>query len=179
MDNIRTYGKPEESGIALVAALVLTLSILMLIAGVSHLFTRGLKASIINKEFTTVYDAANGGVEHAVGIITSHWTGRSLTGLGKFPEDITSVLYCSSTTDTGVITTYSADKKYRIEMTIKCLGKHAIPGAGGALAFPPPKGLSGGGTAAWYIFYSITATAEEQDSPAHKGRTEAVFRMPA
>ena len=132
----------------------------------------------MNKEFTTVYDAANGGVEHAAGIIRNPWAGEPLTGLGKFPENIEHILSCYGTIDTGIITTHSADTKYRIETTIKCLGKHPIPGAGGALAFPPPKGISGGEAASWYIFYSITAVAEEQNSPSHIGKTEAVYRIP-
>lgn len=169
----------KESGIALITVMVMTLVILILVGGISYFLIRGFRASVINKEFATVYDAANGGVEHAAGIIVSHWNGLPTDALGSYTGDLQSVLTCSSITSDLRFTVHTADSKYRIDMNIKCLGKQAIPGAGGTLAFPPPKGLSGGGTAAWYIFYSIISTAEENSNPKTKGRTEAVYRIPA
>lgn len=169
----------KESGIALVTAIVITAVILLMIAGVSYLIFRGLSAVIINKQFATVYEAANGGVEHAAGIIVSFWNGEPYSELGSYYGNIDSVLNCSSTTDTLTYTIKTADNKYKIDMEIKCLGRQPIPGAGGALAFPPPKGISGGGTATWFLFYSIKASSEETVNPENKGRTEAIYRLEA
>jgi hypothetical protein len=169
----------EESGIALITVMVMTLAILILVGEISYLLVRGFRASVINKEFATVYDAANGGVEHAAGIILSHWSGLPTDALGSYTGELRSVLNCTSTTNELRFTTHTADSKYRIDMNIRCLGKQAIPGAGGTLSFPPPKGLAGGGMAVWYVFYSIISTAEENSSPKRKGRTEAVYRLPA
>lgn len=179
MEKGRPINRIKESGIALVTALILTAVILMLIAGVSYLIFRGLSAVIINKQFATVYEAANGGVEHAAGIIVSYWNGESYSELGSYSGNIDSVLQCSSTTDTLTYTIKTADNKYKIEMKIQCLGRQPIPGAGGALGFPPPKGLMGGGTATWFLFYSITASSEETSNPENKGKTEAIYRLEA
>jgi len=178
MEKGRTDYTIKESGIALITTMVITLVILMLIAGLTYLLTRGFRANVINKEFASVYDAANGGAEHAAGIINSYWAGTSISGLGSFTGSSDSVLRCSNTTDTLEISTITADGKYRIDTMVRCIGRQAIPGAGGVLSFPPPKGLYGGGSAAWYIFYSIISTAEEINTGS-KGRTEAVYRIVA
>jgi len=179
MEENRRNDTAPESGIALVMVMIVALAILLFVTGVSFLMMKGLRASVIHKEFASVYDAANGGVEHAAGIIATHWQGGSLIGMGKYEGNQETVLNCSSSTDSFIIATHSADGKYRVEITVSCLGKQAIPGAGGALAFPPPTGVSGGGSPVWYIFYSIIATAEESESPKNRGRTEAVYRIPA
>jgi len=178
MEENRGDNTASESGIALVMVMIVALAILLFVTGVSFLMMKGLRASVIHKEFASVYDAANGGVEHAAGLITTHWQGGSLAGLGKFEGNHDTVLNCSST-DSFIIATHSAEGKYRVEITVSCFGKQAIPGAGGALAFPPPKGLSGGGSPVWYIFYSIVATAEETEGSKNRGRTEAVYKIPA
>lgn len=181
MEKNRADHSIKESGIALITALVITLVVLMLVGSLTYLLTRGLRAAIINKEYATVFDAANGGVEHAAGILSSYWNGETTSGLGITSDTPTtdSVLTCSSTSNILTVSARTADGKYRIDVSVKCLGKQAIPGAGGALAFPPPKGLSGGGIAAWYLFYSITTTSEETTNPVNKGRTEAIYRVPA
>ena len=179
MEENRGNDTASESGIALVMVMIVALAILLFVTGVSFLMLKGLRASVIHKEFASVYEAANGGVEHAAGLIATHWQGGSVTGMGKYDGNQETVLNCSSSTDSFIIATHSADGKYKVEITVSCLGKQAIPGAGGALAFPPPKGLSGGGSPVWYIFYSIVATAEDSSNPKNRGRTEAVYKIPA
>ena len=179
MEENRGNDTASESGIALVMVMIVALAILLFVTGVSFLMLKGLRASVIHKEFASVYEAANGGVEHAAGLIATHWQGGSVTGMGKYDGNQETVLNCSSSTDSFIVATLSADGKYKVEITVSCLGKQAIPGAGGALAFPPPKGLSGGGSPVWYIFYSIVATAEESENPKNRGRTEAVYKIPA
>ena len=71
MAEIRTDNNPKESGIALVTALVITVVVLMLISSLTYLFTKGFQTNIINRQFSTVYEAANGGVEYTTGVVNS------------------------------------------------------------------------------------------------------------
>ena len=179
MEKNRADGSPKESGIALVTAMVILAAILLLVAGLSYLFLRSFGAATVNKQFATVFDAANGGAEHAAGIINSYWNGGSTTGLGITSGDPITILGCTDTTSLLTVNVKTSDGKYIINTTVQCIGRQTMPGVGGALAFPPPKGLAGGGTAAWYLYYSIISTSQETGTPVHKGRTEAVYRMPA
>ncbi|MFZ3121763.1 MAG: hypothetical protein WA104_00095 [Thermodesulfovibrionales bacterium] len=178
----RADNNSKESGIALVTALVITVVVLMLISSLTYLFTKGFQTNIINRQFSTVYEAANGGVEYGTGVINVYLTTTAL------PNDvgvtggtnINNALGCANTTDTGIITARTADGTYTITTTIKCLGNKPIPGYGGALKFPPPPALSGGGTggsATKYIFYSIISQATETTGSTNIGRTEAIYRV--
>ena len=71
MAESRTDNNSKESGIALVTALVITVVVLMLISSLTYLFTKGFQTNIINRQFSTVYEAANGGVEYTTGVVNS------------------------------------------------------------------------------------------------------------
>lgn len=180
----RTDNNSKESGIALVTALVITVVVLMLISSLTYLFTKGFQTNIINRQFTTVYEAANGGVEYSTGIINSYLGGTTLTNIGTIAvtggKTFTDITTCTTTSESATITAKTADGNYQITSTIKCLGNKPIPGYGGALKFPPPPALAGGGTggsATKYIYYSITSNATETTGSTNIGRTEAIYRV--
>lgn len=180
MEKNRADINSKESGVALVTALVITLVVLMLISSLTYLFTKGFQTNIINRQFSTVYDAANGGIEYSTGVLNSELLGTTLTNIGNITvtgATFTDIATCTTTTQTATITARTADGTYTITADIKCLGTKAIPGYGGALRFPPPPALSaGGGSATKYIFYSIISQAKES-SGTNIARTEAIYRV--
>jgi hypothetical protein len=174
----------SESGIALVAAMVITLIVMMLIASLTYLFQKAFQTNVINRKFSTVYEAANGGVEYTAGIMNSFLIGQTL------PEDwsnvstttadtFTTIANCTSTDNEATIIANTADGNYRITTTLRCVGYRDIPGQGGVLRFPPQPALAGGtGTQATkYIFYSMISRATETNNPQSVGYTEAVYRV--
>lgn len=182
MERNRTNNNSKESGIALVTALVITVVVMMLIASLTYLFTKGVQTNVINRKFSTVYEAANGGVEYVTGVINATLLSGVPNNAGNFSPDSTTfsniVMSCNS--GTATLTAYTADGTYRITSEIACLGDKPIPGEGGALKFPPPPATAGGGigtSATKYIFYSIRSTATETAGSENIGRTEAVYRV--
>lgn len=180
MEKNRTVNNTKESGIALVIALIITVVVLMMISGLTYLFTRGFQTNIINRQFSSVYEAANGGVEYSTGVIFSYLSGTTPVNVGGIhPNETTlSGIITNCTTNSATITTKTADGNYTIITTIRCLGTKPIPGYGGALKFPPPSGMAGGGIGgpSKYIFYSLIADATEA-SNAVIGKTEAIYRV--
>ncbi|MEW6067335.1 MAG: hypothetical protein AB1610_03445 [Nitrospirota bacterium] len=183
MERNRTDNNFKESGIALVTALIISAVILMLISSVTYIFIKGLGTGVINRQFATVYEAANGGVEYATGIINDCLDGTCSTAkIGEISPDaatLLGVIGCS-TTATATILARTADGDYSIRMVIQCLGNKPVPGYGGALRFPPPPGASGGGIGSVitsYVFFNITAEAKETGSPYNIARTNAVYRV--
>lgn len=182
MEKIRTDNNSKESGIALVTALIITVVMLMLIGGMSYLLLKGFQTNIINRKFSSVYEAANGGVEYATGVINSYLT----TTIQPSDVVVSSGTFASTVGCTGtpppilVITAKTADGTYTITSNIQCLGNKPIPGYGGALRFPPPPAMAGGGTgggATKYIFYSIVSRATETTGSTNIGKTEAIYRV--
>lgn len=180
MEKIRADNNSKESGIALVTALVITVVILMMIGSLTYLYIKGLGTNIINRQFSTVYEAANGGVEYASGVINSLSAGTiSASDVGSYSGDLPGII-SSCSTGAAIITAKTADGEYTIKITIQCVGSKSIPGYGGGLRFPPPPSATGGGiggTATQYVFFSIKADATESSSPSNKGRTEAIYRV--
>lgn len=172
----RADNSSKESGIALVTALVITVVVLMLISSLTYLFTKGFQTNIINRQFSTVYEAANGGVEYTTGLVNAYLSGTTPSDTAA-DSNFSSVANCTTTTP-SVVSAKTADGNYTITTTIKCLGSKPIPGYGGALKFPPPPALSGGGgSATKYIFYSIISQATETTGSTNIGRTEAIYRV--
>ncbi len=183
MGKERNTDNAQESGVALVMALILTTVMLFLIASITYLLLAGFQTNVINREFSTVYEAANGGVEYHTGIINSYLVGATPGDAGSISTDpVTTTLsdiITTCATGTATSTAKTADGKYVITTTLKCLGNQPIPGYGGALRYPPPEGAKGGGTgttATKYIFYSIIAQAKESSNPQNIGQTEAIYR---
>lgn len=175
----RTDNNSKESGIALVTALIITVVVLMLISSLTYLFTKGFQTNIINRQFSTVYEAANGGVEYTTGLVNSYLIGSTPSDSAA-DANFSTVANCTDTTIQSQVSAKTADGSYTITTTIKCLGNKPIPGYGGALKFPPPPALAGGGTgglATKYIFYSITSQATETTGSTNIGRTEAIYRV--
>lgn len=187
MEKNRADNNSKESGIALVTALVITVVILMLIGSITYLYFKGLGTNIINRQFSTVYEAANGGVEYASGIVSALSDGTmtvsdvgNVVVTGDGTVTLSDIANCSNTTETATITAKTADAKYTITTTIQCVGSKPLPGYGGALRFPPPPSAAGGGigsTATLYVFFSIRADATESSNSSNKGRTEAIYRV--
>lgn len=183
MDKTRANHSTQESGVALVMALILTVAMLLLIAGLSYLFVSGYRANTINRSFSTVYDAANGGVDYTTGIIIDHLKGQTPASLGTVTVDPTTTSLSSIVTGcvggTATITGKTADGSYTIATTVECLGSLPIPGYGGVLRFPPPPNAAAGGTGTMvtkYIIYSVKSEAKESSNPQNIGQTEVVFR---
>ncbi len=182
MEKIRTDNNSKESGIALVTTLVITVVILMLIGGLTYLYLKGLGAVVINRQFNTVYDAANGGVEYTTEIIIDYLKnpGSPPSQIGQFnPDEATfrNIINCTDTTLTAQLIMKSADGRFLITAEIRCLGYQSLPGEGGVLRFPPPPGKGGlKGKANIYSYYSIRVTATEEGRPENIARTEAVYR---
>ncbi len=178
----------KESGIALVTILVMVVVIMTLIGGLTYLFLKTTGANIINRQFSTVYEASKGGVEYMAGIINAYINDGQLPGnIGGVKsgnlEKLKMIINCSLQIEgeggEETITMKTADGKYTITTEIRCLGTSPIPGQGGVLRFPPPPPLSGGGigtTKNAYIFYSIISTAQMNDDPKSIARTEAVYK---
>lgn len=182
MEKIRADNNPEKSaGIALVTALVMTVVVLMLIASLTYLFTKGFQTNIINRNFSSVYEAANGGVEYATGVINTYLIGTP-TDIGNIQPstDVLEGIIKSCDTGEAMIKARTADGNYTITAAIRCAGMQGLPGYGGALRFPPPPAAAGGGTGStekYYIFYSIRANATETSSSENVGQTEALYRV--
>lgn len=181
MEKTRTDNNTKESGIALVMALIITIVVLMMISGLTYLFTRGFQTNIINRQFSSVYEAANGGVEYSTGVIFSYLSGAApanVGGISVTPPATLEGIITSCMSDPATITTKTADGNYTITTTIRCLGSKPLPGYGGALKFPPPPSMSGGGIGgpSKYLFYSIISDATETGS-AVIGKTEAIYRV--
>lgn len=183
MEKIRTDNNPQESGIALVTTLVITIVIMMLIGGLTYLSFRSISAVTINRQFSTVYEAANGGVEFTTGIIIDYSKdpNNPPSQIGQFsPDEATfrNIVYCEDMTSTARLEMKSADGKFLITTEVRCLGFQRLPGEGGALRFPPPPAKGGLKTkATMNVFYSIVAIAREAGNTQNIARTEAVYRL--
>jgi len=161
-------------------ALILTTVMLMLIISVSYLLRGGFQTNIINRKFSTVYEAANAGVEHSASIINSYLEGGTPADVGLVSDATAlSSLITTCSNDIETIKAKTADGKYMITSTLECLGSKPIPGYGGVLRFPPLPPSTGGGTgnmATNYLFFSIIAKAEETSNAENIGQTEAIYR---
>ena len=185
MAKIRADNNSKESGIALVTALVITVVVLMLISSLTYLFTKGFQTNIINRQFSTVYEAANGGVEYATGILNVHLGGNTAANVGGVAVTggvaFNDIAVCNDETNTATITARTADGNYTITTTVKCLDKSLVGvGFGGALRFPPPPSGVGGGIVSsqqrTVYLYSINSTATETSGSTNIAKTEAIYR---
>lgn len=177
--------KNQEAGIALVTSMLITLVVLLLIGSLTFLLIKGSQTNVLNRRFTTVFDAANGGVEYSAGLIQSTLGGIPYTStIGPISVTggvtLADILNCTDTVNTATVTLQTADGLYNINSTIQCLGNKALPGYGGYLRFPPPPPVAGGGigsTLSRYNFYSITSLATETVTPTNVGITESIYRV--
>lgn len=181
MENIRTDNSTQESGIALVTTLVITVVIMMLIGGLTYLYFRGIGAASINRQFSTVYEAAGGGVEYTLSIIVDFLNNQTLPpniGLVSNETTFRDIITCSDRTNTATLEMKTADGKFLITTEIKCVGSGALAGRGGVLRFPPPPTKGGlRGQPTQYFYYSVRATAREDGRPENVGRIETVYRL--
>ena len=167
-----------RQGFALAQALVIMLSTLLLIGGVLYLLRGSWRIAVLNKQFATVQEAAAGGVEHTAEVIRRMNGEYDTSNMGVLNTADAKyiIVYCTKNASTQ-IGAKTADGKYRITMTLKCLGQNPIPGGGGALVFPPPPSLgAGGGLPSFYVYYSITSEAKSTDNDT-LGQVEAVYRF--
>lgn len=179
----RTDDHTQESGVALVAALLITLVVMMLIVSLTFFFVKGFRANILNRNFSTVYEAANGGVEYTAGLIQTYLGGTTLTDLGAITmtggANFADIMNCTNIADSATVRVGTADNKYTITIDVQCLGTQGVPGFGGWQKFPPPAVMTGGGvgTGRHYNFYRMIANANETSGSESYGRTEAVYRV--
>ncbi len=182
MEKERTFNNTPESGVALVMALIITLVMLLMIVSLSYFLTTGFRGNIINRQFTTVYESAQGGVEYSSGVINTYLKSATTpTNVGGISPDSTTLsnIVTTCTGSTATITIMTADGKYSVVTEVKCLGVKAIPGYGGALRFPPPPPERGGGTGSMstkYIFYSEIAKSKETITAQNIGQSEVIYR---
>ena len=177
MENSRKDNNTEESGIALVTALIITLLTLVLIAGINFILIKGFTTTTINRVFATAQEAAAGGVEYATGVIKNiNTAGAVPQNMGTDPNALNVIYYCNAGPQTSNINVKTADGDYTINIQITC-SKSPIPGSGGALTFPPPPG-GGSMPPSTYCFYAITSQATKTTGSEQNtiGRVEAVYR---
>lgn len=178
----------QERGIALVTALIIVACCLLLITGVWYVLTGGWRIATLNKQFATVQEAASGGAQHVAEIIRLVHSESTLDNLGiqdsgnraptAIDSDIQQIVYKCDTARSGArVLAKSADNKYAIDMTIRCLGFSPIPGGGGSLRFPPPP-TNTSSPPSFFVFYSIIAEARDNSTtPEPKiARVETVYR---
>ncbi len=164
-------------------ALVLTAAMLLTIASVSYFLVSGFHSNTINRNFSSVFEAANGGVEYVSGIVYAQLKGTTPENVGAvtLSTGVSSMndIIASCTPGTATISAKTPDGKFTIVSELECLGSKPIPGMGGALRFPPPAGVTGGGAstlATKYLHYSVKANAKEAVNPQHIGQTEAIYQ---
>jgi hypothetical protein len=192
MEKNRTNRNSKESGIALVTALLITTVVLMLISSLTFLFVKGFQANVLNRNFSTVYEAANGGVEYTAGLIQTYLNGSTLADIGLIEltdgsgtpisfsaTGFADILRCANQTNRAIINVKTADTNYLIRTEVRCIGTSDVPGEGGKLTFPPKPPKSGGGLGGMtsYVYYSIISDANETSTPTVIGKTEAVYRV--
>lgn len=173
----RTYSIFKESGIALVTALIVVTASLLLVAGISYVLRGGWKIATLNKQYSTAQEAAGGGAEHAAEVIRLINIDGTITSMGI--SDLTAaqdaIFYCN-TSSSALIRAKTANGRFNINMTVRCLESKPIPGSSGAMVFPPPPSFGSGGMPSYYIFYSIVSEAKDLTNSSI-GRIEAVYRL--
>lgn len=185
MENNRADNRTSERGIALITALIITIVVMMLIGSLTYLFTTSFQTNIINRRFSTTYEAANGGAEYGAGLINTQMAALPLTDLGTITvsggSSFNAIVQCSTTTQTATINAVTADNQYQMTVTIQCVGTNFIPGSeASSLIFPPKPAAAGGGIstgASGYNYYRIISQATEATNSTNISRTEALYRL--
>lgn len=175
----RAYNSFKESGIALVTALIVVAASLLLVAGISYVLRGGWKIASLNKQYSTAQEAAAGGAEHAAEVIRLINNEGSTTSMGINdinPNDAQNVIFFCNTALSSLIRARTADGKFTINMTVRCVESKPIPGSAGAMIFPPPPSFGSGGMPSYYVFYSIVSEAKD-NANSSIGRIEAVYRL--
>jgi len=178
MEKNRTYNSFKESGIALVTALIVVTASLLLVAGISYVLRGGWKIASLNKQYSTAQEAAGGGAEHAaevIRLINNEGTTTSM-GINDLNDAQDVIFYCNTANDGALIRAQTANGRFTINMTVRCVESKPIPGSSGAMVFPPPPSFGSGGMPSYYIFYSIVSEAKDS-SNSSIGRIEAVYRL--
>lgn len=177
MEKNRTYNSFKESGIALVTALIVVAASLLLVAGISYVLRGGWKIASLNKQYSTAQEAAAGGAEHAAEVIRLINNEGTTTSMGISNDtDAQDVIFYCDTTKSSLIRAQTANGKFTINMTVRCIESKPIPGSSGAMVFPPPPSFGSGGMPSYYIFYSIVSEAKDLTNSSI-GRIEAVYRL--
>ena len=178
MENSGKNNRSKESGIALITALIIVAVSLMLIAGISYLLIGGFRVATLNKQFATVQEAAAGGAQHAAEVIRVINIEGSTSGMGVTNDtDATDVIFYCDTSKSSVLNAKTADGRYTITMTLKCLSQIPIPGGSAAMVFPPPPSYgTGGSMPGFYVLYSVTSNANDTANNTI-GKVESVYRI--
>lgn len=178
METNRTDYRTQESGIALVSALLVTGACMLFIAGIYYLIGSGWKVALINKTFSSAQEAATGASEHAAEVIRliNNEAASSLTSnLGIQDINVAkSAIYDCEKTQIARIEAKTADGKYTMRVSITCGGNAAIPGTTTYKFPPPPTKL--GGLPSFYFFYSINSEAKDVQNN-NVARVESVYRL--
>jgi len=178
METNRTDNRAQESGIALVSALLVTATCMLFIAGVYFLMGSGWRVALISKTFSSAQEAATGGAEHAaevVRLLNNEASGPSISDLGILDPNVAkSAIYDCDKTQTARIEAKTADGRYTMRITVKCSGNAAIPGTTTYKFPPPPTKL--GGLPSFYFFYAIVSEAKDVQNN-NVAKVESVYRL--
>lgn len=178
METNRTDNRAQESGIALVSALLVTGACMLFIAGVYFLMGSGWKVALINKTFSSVQEAATGGAEHAaeiVRLLNNEAAVSMISNLGIVDTNVAkSAIYDCDKTQTARVEAKTANGRYTMRVTVKCSGNAAIPGTTTYKFPPPPTKL--GGLPSFYFFYAIVSEAKDVQNN-NVAKVESVYRL--
>lgn len=177
METNRTDYCTQESGIALLSALLVTAICMLFIVGVYFLMGRGWNIALINKTYASAQEAAGGGAERASEVVrlvaNPSTTPAMISNLGiQSISDMKDVVQLCDTTKTARIEGKTADGRYTIRVTLNCTGRAFIPGQG------TPKfgyGAGAGSGVSMYFFYAINSEAKDVQN-WNIARVESVYR---
>ncbi len=175
----------DERGIALILAIFISIAVLLIVASIYYIITESQNTGKLNRSFSSTRDAANGGVDYALGIVENALTNYISTGQATPPASSgvrdsnafatkiatgTAPGGCSPTDTNADIRVVDAQGNYTIYICVDPVSNFLpIPGSGGGLEFPPQKlsGAGGGGALATYQkFFRITAYARDSKTNA-------------
>jgi len=161
-------------GIALVAALVITLAVSVLIIGTLYVVTQSTIMSGAGKRYATVSEAADGSIQvmkDAIQLITKGESVSSLPIVDAKPSCLVdSVLFNENVSCTTTLTLPGSDifSSYSANITVTRLYASPLPGS--RLEFPKPSG----GPPSTAIYYRISAIVTGPGGT--RAETSALYR---
>jgi hypothetical protein len=164
----------KERGVALVAALMITLAVSILIIGTLYVVTQSTIMSGAGKRYTTVSEAADGSIQvmkDAIQLIANGEPVSSLPIVDSNPACLVdSVLFNENVSCTTTLTLPGSDifSSYSANITVTRLYASPLPGS--RLEFPKPSG----GPPSTAIYYKINAVVTGPGGT--RAETSALYR---
>ncbi len=162
-----------NNGIALVAALVITLAVTILITGTLYVVTQSTTMSGAGKRYTTASEAADGSIEimkSAIQLIANGETADSLPISDSTPACLADViLFSENVPCTTKLTLPGSDMFSSYSATLTLTRLYASPLPGHRIEFP-----KSGGSTSTAIYYRINAVVT--GAGGTRAETSALYR---